>query len=166
MDLYVVRHAVAHKRDAEHWPDDSRRPLTPEGEQKFREAAGGLLRVVPEVEVVLSSPFERAWRTARILAESGWPAPAACEELEPDYPPHKLVPVLERHAGAGSVAVVGHRPGLHELASYLLTGDAEGAEITIKKGGIVCLRSDGTPVPGAASLRWALTPKILRARGG
>lgn len=166
MDLYVVRHAVAHERDEERWPDDSERPLTPEGEEKFRVTAGGLLRIVPEVDAVLSSSLERAWRTAEILAEAGWPAPAACEELEPDYPPHKLVPVLERHANSGSVAVVGHRPGLHELVSYFLTGDSEGAEVRIKKGGVVCLRFGGAPGPGAASLRWLLTPKILRARGG
>ena len=166
MDLYVVRHAVAHGRDARRWPDDSKRPLTPEGEERFRKAAKGLLHLVPEVDAVLSSPFARAWRTAEILSEAGWPAPVRCEELEPDYPPHKVVAALERHAGAGSVAFVGHRPGLHELASYFLTGDAEGAEVAIKKGGVVCLRFSGTPGPGAASLRWSLTPKILRACGG
>jgi phosphohistidine phosphatase SixA len=35
MDLYVVRHAVAHKRDEKLWPDDAKRPLTPEGEERF-----------------------------------------------------------------------------------------------------------------------------------
>ena len=162
----MVRHAVAHERDGERWPDDAQRPLTPKGEKRFRKAAGGLLGIVPEVGVVLSSPFARAWRTAEILAEAGWPAPVACEELEPDYPPHKLVPVLERHAGTGGVALVGHRPGLHELAAYFLTGDAEGAEVAIKKGGVLCLRFGGAPGPGAATLRWSLTPKILRACGG
>ena len=34
MDLYVVRHAVAHKRDEDLWPD-AKRPLTPEGEERF-----------------------------------------------------------------------------------------------------------------------------------
>lgn len=164
MDVYLVRHAVAFERDGERWPDDSRRPLTPEGEARFREAAGGLLAIAPEVGVVLSSPYARAWRTAEILSEGGWPAPVACEQLEPDHPPHKLIPVLERYGEGGSVAVVGHRPGLHELASFLLTGDAEGAEVGIKKGGVVCLRFDGRP--GEATLRWLLTPALLRACGG
>ena len=76
LDLYVVRHAVAYERDAERWPDDARRPLTPKGEQRFQEAVKGLTSVAaPEVEVVLSSPFARAWRTAEILAEAGWAAP-------------------------------------------------------------------------------------------
>ncbi len=163
MDLYVVRHAVAHKRDAELWPDDSKRPLTVEGEERFRRAAKGILRLVPRVDLVLSSPFARAWRTAELLERQGWPAPLPCEELEPDYPPHKVVGVLANHAAVGSVAVVGHRPGLHELVSYLLTGDAEGAKIQIKKGGLVRLQSGDYPEPGSASLRWLLTPKVLRA---
>ncbi len=40
MDLYVVRHAEAHKRDEDRWPDDAKRPLTPEGEERFRRFAG------------------------------------------------------------------------------------------------------------------------------
>ncbi|HVF01674.1 MAG TPA: phosphohistidine phosphatase SixA [Rubrobacteraceae bacterium] len=163
MKLYIVRHAAAYKRNADLWPDDSRRPLTPEGEERFRRAAEDILRLVPEVDLVLTSPFARAWRTAEILERQGWPAPVPCEELEPDYPPHKVVGALADQAEAGSVAVVGHRPGLHELVSYLLTGDAESADIQLKKGGIVRLQLEGYPEPGSASLRWLLTPKILRA---
>ena len=169
MYLYLVRHAVAHGRDPERWPDDSRRPLTPEGEEDFRGAAGGLSRVVPEVEVLLGSPFARAWRTAEILAEeTGWPAPREFAALEPEVAPRKVVLALETYAGAGSVALVGHRPGLHELAVYLLTGDTGGADMKIKKGGVVCIEFEGAPQPGAGKLRWLFTPKVLRglAAGG
>lgn len=166
VDLYVVRHAVAHKRDAERWPDDSERPLTPEGEERFRQTAGELAEIVPNVTAILSSPLARSWRTAEILSEAGWPEPVACEELEPEYPPHKVVAVLEGFAERSweSVAVVGHRPGMHEMVSYLLTGDAGGARIRIKKGGVVCLRFEDEP--GTASLRWLLTPKVLRTIRG
>jgi len=34
MDLYLVRHAVAFDYDASQWPDDSQRPLTPEGQKR------------------------------------------------------------------------------------------------------------------------------------
>ncbi len=170
MDLYIVRHAVAYKRDENRWPDDVQRPLTPEGEERFRRAAGGILRLVPEVDLVLSSPFTRAWRTAEILEKAGWPTPEPLEELEPDYPPHKILSVLARYApGVESVALVGHRPNLHELVSYLLTGDqideARGARVRIKKGGAVRLSFDGLPEPGAGSLEWLLTPKTLRRLG-
>ena len=115
MDLYVVRYAVAHKRDEGLWPDDAKRSLTPEGEERFRHAAGGILRLVSEVGLVLSSPFVRAWPTAEILEQTGWPAPVRCKELEPECTPHKVLSVLARHEDLDSVVIVGHRPGLHEL---------------------------------------------------
>lgn len=163
MYLYLVRHAVAYGRDSERWPDDSRRPLTPEGEEDFREAARGLGRVAPEVEVLLGSPYARAWRTAKILAEvGGWPEPAEFPALEPEIPPQKALLALETQADAVSVALVGHRPGLHELAVYLLTGNVGGADMKIKKGGVVCIEFEDTPQPGAGKLRWLFTPKVLR----
>ena len=164
MYLYLVRHAVAHKRDQGRWPDDSRRPLTPEGEDEFVGAARGLAHIVPEVEVLLSSPYERAWRTAEILAEqAGWPAPGTLPALEPDIPPEKVVLALETYAGKQAIALAGHRPGLHELAVYLLTGDAGGADMKIKKGGVVCIEFDDAPKAGAGKLRWLFTPKVLQS---
>jgi phosphohistidine phosphatase len=165
--LYLVRHAVAHKRDAERWPDDSERPLTPEGEQEFVRAARGLARVVPEVDVLLSSPYERAWRTAEILTEqTGWPAPQKLPALEPDVPPEKAVLALETYADNQSIALVGHRPCLHEVAAYLLTGNATGADMKIKKGGVVCIEFDDAPGSGAGKLRWLFTPRVLRTLAG
>jgi phosphohistidine phosphatase len=161
--VYIIRHAVAHKRDQERWPDDRRRPLTPEGEEEFVGVARGLARIGPEVEVLLSSPYERAWRTAEILAEQiGWPTPEKLPALKPDVPPERVVKALEIYAGKQSIALTGHRPCLHELAVYLLTGDAGGADLKIKKGGVVCIEFDDVPKAGAGKLRWLITPKVLR----
>ena len=163
MYLYLVRHAVAHKRDAERWPDDSERPLTPEGEEDFVGAARGLARVVPDVDILLSSPYERAWRTAEILTQqAGWPAPREFPALEPDVAPEKAVLALQTYADVQSVALVGHRPCLHEMAVYLLTGDAGAADMKIKKGGVACIEFDEVPEAGAGTLRWLFTPKVLR----
>lgn len=167
MEIYLVRHAVAYPRDAGRWPDDSRRPLTPRGEDYFRAVARGIGEVAPGVDALLSSPFDRAWRTAEILAEeTSWPVPEPFPALEPEIPPHKVLIALESYAGSGSLALVGHRPGLHDLAAYLITGDARGAEIKIKKGGAVLLRVEGAPAAGAAELRRLLTPKDLRRTTG
>jgi phosphohistidine phosphatase len=163
VEIYLVRHAVAYTRDAERWPDDGRRPLTPRGEEYFRRAARGMGEVAPTVDVLLSSPFDRAWRTAEILAEeTSWPEPEPFPALEPEVPPEKVLIALEAYADLGSLALVGHRPGLHELASFLIAGDAHGAEIKIKKGGAVLLRVEGRPGPGTAQLLRLLTPKDLR----
>ena len=162
-----MRHAAAHGRDPERWPDDSFRPLTPGGEEAFRHSLSGLVQLAPRADALLSSPFERAWRTAELLAElEGWPEPKPSTPLEPTLPPEKATQVLEAYEAAAAVAVVGHRPCLHELASYLLTGEAEGAEITIKKGGVACIRFEGPVEPGAGQLRWLATPRMLRATAG
>lgn len=161
MELCVVRHAVAHKRDVERWPNDDERPLTPEGEADFREAARGLGLLMSGVDALLSSPLARAWQTAEILAGlEGWPEPKAFPALEPEVPPEAAARVLEDYASAGFVVVVGHRPGLHELVSYLLAGDTK-TEVRIKKGGALRLSFDGPTRAGTAALRWLLTPALL-----
>ena len=161
MEIYLVRHAAASKRDPARWPDDSERPLSPEGEEEFRLAARGLARVVPRVDAILSSPYRRAWRTAEILSElDSWPEPEPVAVLEPTLPPQKAAHELEDYSGC--VAVVGHRPGLHELAAYLLTGEADGLEIRLEKGGVACICFDGAAQPGTGELRWLLQPEALR----
>ncbi len=163
MDLYLVRHAVAYRRDPERWPDDGQRPLTPQGERRFRDAARGLSRLLPAADtVLLSSPYERAWRTARILAEeAGCPEPVTLEALLPGARVEEAATALARYAG--TLVAVGHRPSLHLLAAYLLAGEAGDVKIRIKKGGAVRISFDGSLEPGAGELRWLLTPKMLRS---
>ena len=165
MELYVVRHAPAFQKDPDRWPHDSERPLTPEGEKEFRLAARGLARMVPRADVILSSPARRAWRTAEILSELDfWPAPKSLPVVAASRrraSPEKATLALGDYAEAKYVAVVGHKPRLQELAAYLLTGEEDGLEIKIRKGGVMCIRFDGAPAPGTGKLRWLLTPKAL-----
>ncbi len=164
MELLLVRHGIAFDRDPERWPHDRDRPLTPEGEARFREAARGLRKIYPSVEVVLSSPFARAWRTAEILGEeAGWPAPQASEELEADRSRSDAMRVLRSHAGIASLALVGHEPNWSELASFVLTGNESRLLLEMKKGAVACLFFGGDPEAGQGVLRWVATPKMLRA---
>lgn len=164
MDLYLVRHAIAADRDPGRWPDDGLRPLTPEGEKAFRRAARGLKRLVPSVEIVLASPFVRAWRTAEILTEeAGWPEPVRSEAMEAGRSAADALEALRPHAQAESVAVVGHEPNLSELASLLLARSVHRLSMDVKKGGVIGLLSANGPQPGQSVLRLLLTPKALRA---
>jgi phosphohistidine phosphatase len=162
MDVYLVRHAIGAQRDSARWPDDSERPLTPDGAARFERAARGLRRVVPEVDVVLTSPYVRAWQTAEILErEAGWPAPERAAELEASRATVDAVDLLRRRA-SGSVALVGHEPNLSSLASLLLAGDQHTVAIELKKGAAILLTVSPEVRPGSALLRWSATPKILR----
>jgi phosphohistidine phosphatase len=163
MQLYLVRHAIAAAHDPVAWPDDRDRPLTPQGMKKFRRAARGLAELVPTVDALLSSPLVRAWQTAVILQEqAGWPEPTRFEQLEPGRPPAEVLEALQPHANLASVALVGHEPSLHELASFLLGDDPNTLRLTLKKGGTACLVFAETPRPGGADLLWLLQPRVLR----
>lgn len=168
LDVYLVRHAVAHKREPRRWPDDDLRPLTSTGKEAFRPVARALGRLESEVEAVFSSSLTRAWQTAEILeSEGGWPAPQELPELDPETPAAEVFAALsavEDLPGAGSVALVGHRPNLHELASYMVSGDPQGAEVKIKKGEVVVVRFSsygGRLWPGAGVLRGIVPPELL-----
>lgn len=164
MRLYLIRHAIAFDRDPALWPDDRDRPLTPEGKKKFRRAALGLLDLAPAVDVLLSSGLTRAWQTAQILArQAGWPVPLPCPALERAHAAAEVVAALQPYAAAESVALVGHEPALHELASYLLTGDGSRVLLEIKKGGALCFQLAGGAQVGAATVSWLVTPRVLRA---
>jgi phosphohistidine phosphatase len=166
MDLYLVRHAAAFDPDHAKWPTDRDRPLTPEGEKRFRRAARGLVSLVSSVDVMLSSSYRRAWQTAELLAAAGWPAPLESEALEAGSTPAAVLHAVEAFGGVASVALVGHEPTMHELVSYLLTAETGHAHVEFGKGAVARLEVDGVLRPGAARLRWMLAPRVLRAIGG
>jgi phosphohistidine phosphatase len=166
MKLYLVRHAIAHNRDPSAWPDDRRRPLTSAGMARFERAARGLRVLAADVDVVLSSRYTRAWQTAEILQRhAGWPRPRECAALEQDATPDDVLAVLQPHANVPAVALIGHEPNMHELASYLLTGDAGRVYLEFKKGGAACFQLRSVAA-GEAEQLWLATPAILRALRG
>jgi phosphohistidine phosphatase len=162
-EVYLVRHAAAEKRDPARWPDDSLRPLTSEGIARFRSAARGLRRIVPDVGLVLSSSYARAWETTEILRdEARWPAPECCRELEADRTPGAALDALQMRSGPSSLALVGHEPNLSSLASLLLTGYEDAVELELKKGAVAFVEIQADVPPGSGVLRWSVSPKILR----
>jgi len=164
MQILIVRHAIAFDQDPLQWPDDRLRPLTPDGEQKMGRAARGLAKLSTSVDVLLSSRWKRAWQTAEILhQEAGWPVPQECAALEGGRSPRGVLTAIRQHPDAMSIAVVGHEPLTHELASYLLTGDAARVTIEFKKGAVAALSLEGPLRAGTAMLLWALPPRLLRS---
>jgi phosphohistidine phosphatase len=170
VDLYLIRHARAFQKDHDPWRHNRKRPLTPEGEEEFRLAARGLALMVPRADVIFSSPARRTWQTAEILSElDSWPAPKPLPVVAASRrraSPQKATLALEDYAEAKYVAVVGHKPRLQELAAYLLTGEEDGLEITIRQGSVMCISFDGAPAPGTGKLQWLLRPKALRLLAG
>lgn len=160
-ELYLIRHGVAEDR-GDAWPDDSKRPLTEEGTSRMRKAARGLSRLGVVFDVVLSSPLVRARQTAEIVAGGLAPRPALAnlDSLAPDAGYAALMTELEKHARKPRIALVGHEPGIGELAARLI---GSRRSIEFKKGAICRIDIDEIPPNGPGQLRWFITPKILLA---
>lgn len=161
MELLLVRHAIAHERNARRWPDDSARPLSPEGELRARQACAGLRRLLPPPLRLYTSPLLRTRQTALLLSRyAGWPRPLACPELRPGTPPEELFALLR--GAPQRVALVGHEPDLGELLGACLGAPAA---FVFKKMGVAQLGFRGSVRAGRGELLAFLPPKALRAAG-
>lgn len=159
--LYVVRHGPSLERDPQRWPDDDLRPLSAAGIRATREVARGFSRIAPDVSVLLTSPAERAFRTACIVRE-GFATPPRLEtwpELAPRSSPEPVLDRLQREIPPGDVpALVGHEPTLGLFLGLSLTGEAV-AVARLRRAGAAKLAFDVGYAPGGARLEW------LMARG-
>lgn len=162
--LYLVRHAIAFERGGD-WPDDTKRPLTHKGAARMREIVDGLLEMGVTLDVVITSPLVRAKQTADLII-SGWPEPPGLivsPALSPGTASSVVGDVLGQHTQPAGIALVGHEPGLGELAAWLI-----GARnpLAFKKGGIARIDIPPQPLQGSGTLVWMATPKMLRALKG
>jgi phosphohistidine phosphatase len=163
VELYVVRHAIAAERGSD-WPDDSKRPLTEKGVERFRESVDGLIWLDVQLGVVLTSPLVRAKQTAEFLA-GGLPSRPPVKVIDALAPGHTPQEVLEHVAregrGHSRIAIVGHEPDLGELIGWLL---GSRRAVPLKKGG-VCLMDLDTMSSRHGTLAWLMPPKALRKLG-
>jgi len=160
-ELYLIRHGVAEER-GEAWPDDGKRPLTEGGVARLRRAARTLARLGVSFDVVLTSPLVRARQTAEFVAAAFSPHPPVInlDALAPGGSPTAVATEIEKHGRRHHILLVGHEPGLGELAAWLV---GSRNPIPFKKGGICRIDIEGGSMRGAGTLRWLLTPRILRA---
>lgn len=157
--LFLLRHAPAVPRGTPGYADDAR-PLTLDGARKMRRAARGVRRLVGRVDRVLTSPLPRARRTAEIVGRELGKEPQDLDALAPGRPPAEVEKALAREKPGSRLLLVGHEPGLSELAASL-TGSRR-AGIAFRKGGLARVDVAGAPAGRPGTLVWLATPKILR----
>jgi phosphohistidine phosphatase len=167
MRLLIIRHAIAEEREdfARTGKDDRLRPLTDEGRKKMKQGARGLRQLVPDIDLLATSPLTRAAQTGAVL-DSVYDGldEVEIEELSPGATPEEFLRWLRQQKGE-TLAVVGHEPGISLLLSWLLTG-TEKRLFSFRKGGACLLEFPGEVGAGAAHLLWALTPGQLRDLAG
>jgi len=160
-ELYLIRHAVAEER-GDDWPDDTKRPLSEDGASRMRKNARGLARLGATVDVIVTSPLVRARQTADIVAAALNPRPpiVTADSLGPGGTYQAFTADLEKQSRRSRIAIVGHEPGIGELAARLI---GSRHPIGFKKGAVCRIDVDTIPPSGPGDLVWFATPRILRS---
>ncbi len=94
---------------------------------------------------VFSSPWKRAWQTARIVVdETGLPKAAriACPALAASPDLAALNDQIGEIKAAETIALVGHEPWIGELAALLLSGKTDGIAIDFAKSGVMGIETE------------------------
>jgi phosphohistidine phosphatase len=162
-ELYLIRHGVAAER-GENYPDDAKRPLTSEGMQKLRKEAKALVALDVTFDVILTSPLVRTRQTAEIVAAAFRNAPPIVNmpSLAPGSSHNALIEELSKQHRRHRIALVGHEPGIGELAGRLI---GLRRPLEFKKGAVCRIDVAALPPTGPGQLRWFLTPRIMRKVG-
>ena len=104
MDLFIIRHAWAAERDDAAYPDDSLRPLTDEGRNRFARMVEALVPRGLTPQLIVTSPMLRCLQTAEILATGPRREDQGC-------PTERIAPRRRSEASAGLDGRTRLRPG-------------------------------------------------------
>jgi phosphohistidine phosphatase len=159
-ELYLIRHGVAAER-GDNYPDDTKRPLTNDGVQKLRKEAKALVALDITLDVILTSPLVRTRQTAELVAAAfrNPPPIVTMASLAPGSAHNAIIEELSKHHRRHRIALVGHEPGIGELAGRLI---GSRRPLEFKKGAMCRIDLAALPPAAPGQLRWFLTPRIMR----
>ena len=168
MKLLIVRHADAGDREefAKTGKPDYQRPLSKKGVDQMKSAVAGLKKLVPTVDLIVTSPYVRAEQTAEIVRSAyGADVPQEITDaLEPEKSPAEFETWLHEHDELEVVVAVGHEPHLGTLATWLMTG-SDDSRVDLKKGGACLIVFEKRLKRRSGVLRWLMGPAELKAIG-
>jgi phosphohistidine phosphatase len=151
MRLMLLRHAKADKAEA--GVRDQDRPLNPRGKKDATTIGAYLFhhRLVPDL--ALSSPVTRTRQTWEAMARelSSHTPPARFDDRLYNADAEAILAVLRGiEAGARTLMVLGHNPGLHDFACKLIASGEVEAREALREG----LPTAGLAVIALACAEW------------
>jgi phosphohistidine phosphatase len=165
MQLYIVRHGIAIDREDPKSPADPERYLTEEGIEKTKQVAKGVAALGVTADLLLSSPYVRAFQTAEIFAHAldySRQKIRHTDLLLPGGEPSLLFRELARDKHSSSVFVFGHAPQLDDLIAAAL--GLKNHITSLKKAGVAMIELKRVSPP-SGQLAWLAHPKLLRKAG-
>jgi len=165
--LYLLRHAKSGHDDPSLADHD--RPLNARGLRASRAIGRYFLRMGMRPEVVLCSTATRTRQTLDLLVEAaGWPAGALRvnfeERLYLASPAQILAVIGTLGLVGGDVMVIGHNPGMHDLALTLCTDESPALPQVREKfptAALATFQVDVREWSDLANRRFALTDFVL-----
>ena len=149
-ELILLRHAEAVPIETS--GDDQQRPLSARGEKEAQAAGLWLTAHGLRPDRVLCSPTRRADETTRLAlaAIDNAPVPQQASEIY-DASPGELLALLDQHADADTIMLVGHNPGMERLVALPVEGRSDEFR-GMPPGALAVLHLDGALEPGNARL--------------
>lgn len=162
MKLLLVRHGKAEDLKEFNAPvDDEKRELTPEGYLEIEQSAKVFRTVLPNVEVILSSPLIRAKQTATLIQQVYGCDIIELDELRWERNPLRFIQWLARREYKKVIAV-GHEPFMSVAAAQVVGCSSQGF-IEFKKGAGLLTQFPDKVAAGEGYIKWYATPKLMRA---
>ena len=158
MFVYLMRHGLAAGGD------DFQRPLSEEGAAQMKVQAAAFRKAVGVLHEVWTSPYVRTRQTAELVAAAQHPElpVRVVKELAHPEDVDTILNQLRRADGDLSVLLVGHQPGMIEMASKLLM-DRRTPLLNFPCGATCCLEIVSLNPDLRAQLHWLLTAGQLQA---
>lgn len=155
-ELILLRHAEALPADG---GDDRQRVLSEHGRREAQDAGAWLAGHGARPLRALCSPARRTLETAQLaLAALVDPPPLQQAGEIYDATPGELLALLDQHADAGSVLLVGHNPGIERLVALLVEGRSDEFR-GMPPGGLAVLHLGGPLEPACARLDAFWSPR-------
>ena len=165
MQLFIVRHGIAVDREDPKCPADPDRFLTDEGIEKTRQVAQGVAEIGAAADLMVTSPYLRAFQTAEIFAmQLGYAKQKIRKSdfLLPGAEPLQLFRELAKDKELSVVFLFGHAPHLDDVVATAL--GTKHHVTSLKKAGVAHVELRRL-VPPSGELIWLATPKLLRKAG-
>jgi phosphohistidine phosphatase SixA len=151
-EIILLRHA--HAENAAVGQDDTARPLSARGVSEARDAGQWLRKQDLGDLTILCSPATRARQT---LEHALGQTDAAIEPRIYEATAGELDTLIDEHADARRLLLVGHNPGFETFVALLATGQS-GDFRGMPPAGIAWFEVDGAAEPGAGKLKAFWSP--------
>ncbi|GAA0710756.1 SixA phosphatase family protein [Dokdonella soli] len=155
-EIILLRHA--HAESVMPGQDDIARVLSLRGEAEADAAGAWLKKHAATPDRVLYSPAARSRETCeRVLATLGY-TDLRSEARIYEATPATLLRVLDDHADAASILLVGHNPGLENLVALMTEGASDSGRGIPPAGVVWMILPAGSLEPGTAEVRYFWWP--------